>query len=341
MWNIALIGAGAIGKIHARNIAAHPDAQLTYVCDTNAEVGESVAAEYGARAAVSVDDVLDGEVDAVIIGSSTATHGDIAKACIDAGKPFLCEKPLASDLSAAREIADSARNSGLIAGMAFNRRLHPHYGGIKKAVAAGEIGRIESMLITSRTASAPTLNFIKTSGGLFGEKGSHFYDLARWILGEHPVELFAMGAALVNPRFADIGEVDTAMITMRFPSGALCQFDFSWRAAYGQDERMEVMGSLGMLQTQQSPVGPYVRFTNSGVTQDGPMPTWYERFKQTYAMELDVFFHALETGQPGELPTLADGVAAQQVADGARRSVQEGRPVKLAELGEPGNRGLS
>ena len=333
MWNIALIGAGAIGKVHARNIDAHPNAQLTHICDTRVEVADAMAAEYGARAVTSVDDALGGEVDAVIIASSTATHGDIAQACIDAGKPFLCEKPLASDLSTAKKIADSARNSGLIAGMAFNRRLHPQYGGIKNAVAAGEIGRVESMLITSRTAAAPTIEFIKTSGGLFGEKGSHFYDLARWILEEHPVELFAMGAALVNPRFADIGEVDTAMITMRFPSGALCQLDFSWRAAYGQDERLEVTGSLGMLQTQQSPVGPFRRFTNSGLTQDGPMPTWYERFEQTYTMELDVFFNALETGKPGELPTLADGVAAQQVADGARRSVQEGRVVKLAELG--------
>ena len=330
MWNIALIGAGAIGKIHARNIAAHPNAQLAYVCDTNAEVGNSVAAEYGSRAVVSVDEALVSEVDAVIIGSSTATHGDVAKACIGAGKPFLCEKPLASDLSTAHEIADLVRRSGLLAGMAFNRRFHPQYDGIKKAVEAGDIGRVESMLITSRTATAPTVEFIKTSGGLFGEKGSHFYDLARWIMGDHPVELFAMGAALVNPRFADIGEVDTALITMRFPSGALCQFDFSWRAAYGQDERMEVSGSLGMLQTQQSPIGPFQRYTPSGKLQDGPMPTWYERFEQTYSKELEVFIEALESGKPGELPTLEDGVAAQQVADAARQSVQQGRPVKFA-----------
>ena len=333
MWNIALIGAGAIGKIHARNLAGHGRAKLTHVCDTNTAVASSVAAEYGAHAAISVEDVLGSDVDGVIIASSTSTHGDVAKACISAGKPFLCEKPLASDLSTAQEIADSAGATGLTAGMAFNRRLHPQYAGIKEAVAAGEIGRVESILITSRTAAAPTLEFIKTSGGLFGEKGSHFYDLARWITGEHPVELFAMGAALVNPRFADISEVDTAMITMRFPSGALCQLDFSWRAAYGQDERLEVSGSLGMVQTQQSPVGPFLRFNPLGMTQDGPMPTWYERFEQTYALELDVFFRALESGQPGELPTLADGVAAQQVADGARQSVREGVPVTITPMG--------
>jgi myo-inositol 2-dehydrogenase/D-chiro-inositol 1-dehydrogenase len=217
--------------------------------------------------------------------------------------------------------------------MAFNRRFHPQYAGIRAAVAGGEMGRVESLLITSRTASPPTVDFIKTSGGLFGEKGSHFYDLARWITGEHPVELFAMGSALINPRFAEVGEVDTAMITMRLPSGALCQFDFSWRAAYGQDERLEVLCSQGMLQTQQAPTGPFTRFTESGMAHDGRMPTWYERFEQTYRMELDVFFRAVETGKPGELPALADGLAAQRLADAARESARNGLPVTIAAGG--------
>jgi len=333
MLNIALIGAGAIGQVHARNLSFHTGAKLVYVCDTNADVANSVAVEYGARAVVSMDDALGNDVDGVIVASSTSTHGDVTKACIEAGKPFLCEKPLASDLPTATKIVESVRSKNLIAGMAFNRRLHPQYSGIRAAVASGEIGQVESMLITSRTASAPTIEFIKTSGGLFGEKGSHFYDLVRWITGEHPVELFAMGAALVNPRFADVGEVDTAMITMRLPSGALCLLDFSWRAAYGQDERLEVVGSQGMLQTQQALVGPFLRFTPSGMAQDGPMPTWYQRFEQTYAMELDVFFQAIETGQLGEFPTLVDGLAAQQLADAAKQSVQEGIPVAITQIG--------
>ncbi len=332
MLNIAVIGAGAIGKIHARNLVRHTDVKLAYVCDINADVANLVAVEHGAQAVVSVDDALGNDVDGVIIASSTATHGDIVRACIAAGKPFLCEKPLASDLSTGTEIVESVRSSGLIAGMAFNRRLHPQYAGIRAAVAAGEIGRVESMLITSRTASAPTIEFIKTSGGLFGEKGSHFFDLARWITGNHPIELFAMGTALVNPRFAEVDEVDTAMITLRMPSGALCLLDFSWRAAYGQDERLEVAGSQGMLQTRQAPVGPFLRFTSSGVAQDGPMPTWYERFEETYAMELDLFFQAVETGQLGQLPTLMDGLAAQQLADAARQSVQEGKPVAITQI---------
>ena len=217
----------------------------------------------------------------------------------------------------------------LTAGMAFNRRFHPQYAGIKEAVAGGDIGQLESILITSRSAAAPTLEFIKTSGGLFGEKGSHFYDLARWITGEHPVQVFAMGAALVNPRFAEVGEVDTAMITMRLPSGVLCQFDFSWRAAYGQDERLEVVGSKGMLQTRQAPVGAYSQFTQSGMTHEGLFPTWYQRFEHTSTQELDVFFEAITSGRQGQLPPLADGLAAQQLADAAKLSVNDGKTVAI------------
>ena len=329
MLKIALIGAGAIGRIHARNLFNHSTAQLAYVCDIDEAVANSVASQYGARAVSTPERVLGPDIDGIIIASSTTTHGDIATACIAAGKPFLCEKPLASDLPTAQAIVARAEEANLTAGMAFNRRLHPQYSGIKAAVAAGDVGVIESILITSRTASPPTVDFIKTSGGLFGEKGSHFYDLIRWISGEHPVELFAMGSALVNPEFADVGEVDTAIITMRLPSGGLCMLDFSWRAAYGQDERLEVHGSQGMLQTKQEPVGSFLRLNSSGLAHDGPMPTWYERFEQTYEMELDVFFKAIETGQLGALPALADGLAAQQLADAAQNSVRKGQPIRI------------
>jgi len=265
----------------------------------------------------------------VIIASSTASHGDVATACIGAGKPFLCEKPLARDLDTARQIAAQANEAGIVAATAFNRRFDAGYSGIRDAVQAGQIGKVETLSITSRTASPPTVEFTRTSGGLFGEKGAHFYDLARWITGENPTELFAMGSALVNPDFASIGEVDTALITMRMPSGALCQFDFSWRAAYGQDERLEANGSGGMLRTFQQPVGQFRRNTADGEIQDGLMPTWYQRFAPTYATELDVFLSAIESGDASALPSLDDGCHAQMIADCAKESVATGRPVQL------------
>ena len=326
---LAIIGAGAIGRIHARNVATHPEARLTVVCDKIPDAAESLATEFGSLAVQSVEEALRRDLDGAIIASSTASHGEVAAACIVAGVPFLCEKPLASDRKTARQIAASARRAGLVAATAFNRRFDAGYAGIKAAVSAGEIGRVEAILITSRTASPPSVEFTRTSGGLFGEKGAHFYDLARWITGEHPEELFAMGSVLVNPSFADIGEVDTAMITMRMPSGALCQFDFSWRAAYGQDERVEVNGSLGMLQTFQEPVGRFLRSKAGGQSQDGPMPTWYERFAPTYADELQAFLGAIRSDDASGLPSLEDGLAAQQIADAASESVRIAMPVRL------------
>ncbi len=329
MLRIAVIGAGTIGRIHAGNVAARNDATLAVVCDKNLEAAQTLSAKFGSLAVNSVEDALSGDLAGAIIASSTASHGDVAEACVAAGVPFLCEKPLASDQSTAHRIVTSARSAGLVAATAFNRRFDAGYAGIKAAVSSGEIGRVEAVLITSRTASPPTEEFTRTSGGLFGEKGAHFYDLARWITEEHPVEVFAMGSALVNPAFADIGEVDTAMITMRMPSGTLCQFDFSWRAAYGQDERLEVNGSLGMLQTFQEPVGRFLRSKAKGQSRDGFMPTWYERFAPTYADELGCFLEAIRSGDASRLPSLEDGLAAQQIADAAKESVRTTRPVRL------------
>ena len=329
MVTVALIGAGTIGAVHAANVAGHPRARLGWVYDARPEAALALAERHGARVAGSLDEALGDGVDAAIIASSTASHGEVATACIAAGKAFLCEKPLAKDLPAALRIVRDAAAAGITTAMAFNRRLDRSYAAIQAAVAGGEIGRLEAILITSRSASPPTVPTVQLSGGLLGEKGSHFYDLACWIAGEFPVELHAMGAALVDPAFAEVGEVDTAMITLAMPSGALCQLDFSWRAAYGQDERLEAVGAEGMLQTQQAPDAAFTRFGATGLTQAAPLPGWLARFAPTYAAELDRFVRALETGSAPELPTLEDGLAAQRLAEAAGRSIREGRRIRL------------
>ena len=332
MLTFALIGAGNIGGVHAANIAAHPRARLGWIYDARPEAAAALAGRYGAQAARSLDEALGRGVDAVVIASSTASHGEVASACIAAGKAFLCEKPLAKDLDAARQIVGDARAAGIITAIGFNRRLDRGYAAVRRAVANGEIGRLETILITSRSAVPPTVELVQATGGLLGEKGSHFYDLASWIAGEHPVEVHAMGAALVDPAFAEIGEVDVAMITLAMPSGALCQLDFSWRAAYGQDERLEVVGALGMLQIPQAPDAPFSRYDTSGLSQAAPLPGWLARFAPTYGEELARFVHALELGQPPELAGLEDGLAAQQVAEAASRSIREGRRVRLGDI---------
>lgn len=329
MLTVSLIGAGTIGRVHAGNVAARPGARLGFVHDVRPDAAEAAAAPSGARVARSLDEAIAG-ADAVIIASSTASHGAVAEACVTAGTPFLCEKPLASDLATAERIVAAAGEAGLITAMGFNRRLHGPYAALRDAVAGGEIGALEALLFTSRSAAPPTVEFARTSGGLLGEKGSHFYDLACWIAGGFPVELNAMGSALVNPDFATIGEVDTAMITLRMATGVLVQLDFSWRAAYGQDERIEAHGALGMLQTDQGPVAPYLRSTAAGAARDGRLPGWHDRLEATYRIELDRFLAALEAGATPDLATLADGLAAQRIAEAGMRSIREGRRIDLA-----------
>ncbi len=328
MVSLALIGAGNIGGVHAANIAAHPRASLGWIYDARHEAAAALAAKHGGRAARSLDAALEG-VDAAVIASSTASHGEVADACIAAGKAFLCEKPLAKDLDTARRIVDATRAAGLITAIGFNRRLDRGYAAIRDAVTRGEIGRLESILITSRSAAPPTVESVQATGGLLGEKGSHFYDLACWIAGAYPLELHAMGAALVDPGFAAIGEVDVAMVTLAMPGGALCQLDFSWRAAYGQDERLEAVGALGMLQTSQAPDAPFSRYGSEGLTQAAPLPGWLARFTPTYAEELERFVRALETDRPPDLASLEDGIAAQRLAEAAGRSIREGRRIRL------------
>lgn len=329
---ISLVGAGAIGRIHARSIAASPSARIGNICDMNREAAASLTATFGGSASSSLEEVLAAQPDGVIIGSSTASHGAVAEACIAAGIPFLCEKPLASTQETALSLVKQAEENGVAGYTAFNRRFDAQYSGIRAAVKAGAIGKLESLSLVSRTVAAPTPEFIRTSGGLFGEKGSHFYDLCRWVTGEHPVEIFAMGSVLIDPRFAEIGEVDTAMLTLRMPSGILCHLDFSWRAAYGQDERMEAHGSEGMLQTRQDPVETFLRFTETGVRQAGKMPTWQERFAPTYPAELEAFAASLRGEGPGDLPSLRDGLAAQMLADAARESLRANKPIALDPL---------
>jgi len=329
MMTLALIGAGNIGGVHAANAASHPRVRLGWVYDARHEAAAALAAKHGARAARSLDEALSDGVDAAIIASSTASHGEVAEACIRAGKPFLCEKPLARDLGAAERIVRAARAAGLITAIGFNRRLDRGYAAIRDAVAGGEIGRLEAILITSRSAAPPTVQSVQATAGLLGEKGSHFYDLTCWIAGEYPLELHAMGAALVDPAFAEVGEVDVAMTTLAMPSGALCQLDFSWRAAYGQDERLEAVGALGMLQTPQAPDAPFTRYGSTGMTQAAPLPGWLARFAPTYAEELERFLRALETGRAPELASLEEGLAAQRLAEAAARSIREGRRIRL------------
>ena len=330
MLNVSLIGAGFIGSVHARCIAENAATRLASVHDLDTSAAAVLAGRYGAPVAGSVDEVVaSDDIDAVVIASSTDSHGAIARACARTGKRFLCEKPLDTSFDAALHTVRSARTAGVFAGIGFNRRFDGQYAALKRAVDDGEVGRVETMHITSRSHAPPSIEYVRTSGGQLRDKGSHFFDLACWIAGERPTEIYAAGACLVEPRFAEHGDIDTAMITLRMPSGALCHLNFSRRTAYGCDERIEVCGSKGKVESLP-PVPVDVALYQGGVIRrQGLHQHWYERIAGTYPAQLAAFVAALE-GDGHGFPTLVDGLVSETIAEAGMRSLHDNRPMPIA-----------
>lgn len=327
--DFAIIGAGWIGGIHADRLQRCPGARLTLIYDVNRAAALRLAERFRCEVADTVEETCS-KADAVIIASSTASHEKVALSCIAAGTPFLVEKPVAHDVAAAIAVRDAAARGGVPAAVGFNRRFSPSYARIRQAVAEGVAGKVESLRFTVKTATPPTPEFLKTSGGLFGEFGIHFFDLARWISGDEPIEVFAAGSTLVDPAYAAIGHIDTAAVIVRMQSGILFELDIGWRAAYGHDERLEVFGSKGVL-SSGDPVIALPLPGEPAHDRRERLPDWFERFETTYLAELSAFIAALDKGTAPS-PSLHDGVVAQMLADAARQSVTTNAPVRLASV---------
>jgi myo-inositol 2-dehydrogenase / D-chiro-inositol 1-dehydrogenase len=333
MTGIALFGAGTIGHVHARNIAAHPGCELKYVVDKDIGRAEALCRAHGGQAAADIETALkDKAVDAVVVASSTSAHYAHLSAVIAAGKPVLCEKPIADDLGDAKRCADAAAAAGLVAATAFNRRYDASYLAVHDRIRAGEIGKVEMIHIISRTqAPTPAPESVRLSGGMLREKGSHHYDLAAWLSGAEPVEIFAAGDCLVDPGFAEYGDLDTAALTLRLDSGALVTFSFSRRTAFGYEEMIEVFGSEGMLEAGRQRRLSVALYKQDSVIEAGLHAGWYERFGPTYRAELDAFLAAAQ-GRGAAYANLADGLRAQAVAEAAIRSVREKRMVPIERI---------
>ena len=329
MLHFAQFGAGRIGAIHAANLAASGRATLRHVVDVNRQAAESLAAKHGAQASSTESALADPDVGGVIIASSTDTHADLVIAAARAGKPIFCEKPI--DLSLARVDACLAevREAGVKMLVGFNRRFDPSFAELHRRIGAGAIGRVEQVVITSRDPGPPPVAYIKVSGGLFRDMTIHDFDMARWMLGEEPVEVFAYGANLVDPAIGEAGDIDSAMVLLRTASGRMAHINNSRRAAYGYDQRVEVHGSGGRL-IAGNRVPTTVELADAdAVTADKPLHFFLERYADAYRLELAAFLDAVEAGAP--MPVGAeDGRQALVLADAALRSLQEGRPVKVA-----------
>jgi myo-inositol 2-dehydrogenase / D-chiro-inositol 1-dehydrogenase len=334
MYRFALLGAGFIGSVHAANLTGHSKIDFTLIYDIDSIRARRLADEHGAQATDDLEAAFDpGRVDVVFIASSTDTHADHLRRAADAGLAVLCEKPIDLDLDRATDAARYAQSHNIRAMVDFNRRFDRDYVQMKSAVDAGEIGDIELIQLTSRGPAMPPLDYIAVSGGQLRDQTIHFFDLARWISAQDPVEVYATGTALAEPRLAEYGDVDTSVATLRLPSGAIVQIDCTRRTGYGYDERIEVFGSQGMIEARRQRTGSVSRYRAGQVIDDGLHPGWFERVQPTYAAALDHFVRSLDHDGP-ITPSLDDGLKAQAIAEAATRSLASNRSeaIRYSEL---------
>ena len=328
MLQIAQFGAGRIGQIHAANIAASKNARLRYVVDVNAEAAKKLAARYGARVATEAEVFADREVGAVLIASSTDTHARLAIAAARAGKPIFCEKPIDLSLKKVDECLAEVKKAGVPMFVGFNRRFDPSFAALKRRLDAGEIGAVEQVVISSRDPGPPPLSYVKVSGGMFRDMTIHDFDMARWLLGEEPVEVFAWGQALIDRKIGAAGDIDSAMLILRTASDRMCHINNARRAAYGYDQRIEVFGAKGLLRAENVGETTIQHFHAKGTVRDVPLHFFLERYAAAYRAELAAFLTALEKKQP--MPVGADdGRLALVVAEAAIKSLKSGKAVPI------------
>ncbi|MDQ0474009.1 inositol 2-dehydrogenase [Labrys wisconsinensis] len=328
MLTLALFGAGRIGRIHARSIARHPRARLSHVVDPDGAAAAAVAAEAGGVPADAEAVFADPAVDAVVIASTAETHGTLIERAAASGKAIFCEKPIDRSTERTRAAIRTLRRAGTSLFLGFQRRFDPSFAALQQRLAAGEIGRPELVVLTSRDPAPPPIPYIEHSGGLFRESMVHDFDVARWLLGEEPTEVYATGSCLVDPRIAAVGSPDTAAVTLKTAGGAICVITLSWRAAYGYDQRAEVLGSAGMLRLDNRQATSVVKADAASIAGDRPLPFFLERYAEAYEAELDAFVTALESGTPFR-PNEEDGLRALILADCAEQSARAGLPVAV------------
>lgn len=328
MLKIGLLGAGRIGQVHALSISRHEKSRLAAISDVVPEAAAALAAQYGADARATEEIIADPGIDAVLIATSTDTHADLIEAATAVGKPVLCEKPV--DLSLARAKAClrtvQSRNARVMIGL--NRRFDASFAQVRRSFVAGEIGKAELLAITSFDPAPPPVGYIKVSGGLFRDMTIHDFDMAQFILSDVPTTVHAEGSALVDPEIGAAGDIDTAVITLSYADGKIAVIKNSRRAAYGYDQRLELLGATGSLRVDNVTETQVVKSSAGGITGAKPLHFFLERYMQAYETEWNAFVTALDTG--ADMPvTLEDGVAALAVAEAATKSLAAKAPIAV------------
>ena len=331
MLRVGLLGAGRIGNVHAKAISTHPQSKLIAVADVVKESASKLAAQYGVEARSNEAIIGDAAIDAILIATSTNTHSDLIEAATRAGKAVLCEKPVDLSLARAQACRAAAAATGRPVMIGFNRRFDPNFAALKAAVDRGEIGKSELLSITSFDPAPPPVAYVQGSGGLFRDMMIHDFDMACWMMGSAPQTVTAIGTSIVDPEIGKAGDVDTAVVTLRFADGRIAVIKNSRRAAYGYDQRIELLGAEGLLSAGNVLENTVSKATKAGVVSAKPEYFFLERYMRSYAAEWAAFVEAVNTGSAVPV-SLDDGVNALAIAEAAALSAKTAATVAMASV---------
>ncbi|WP_313639008.1 inositol 2-dehydrogenase [Paenibacillus sp.] len=328
---VGIIGAGRIGRLHADNLRMMPLFKLKSISE--AVIGEELLVWAESRNLgsifVSGEDILnDPEIEAVFICTPTDSHAYWIEQAARAKKHIFCEKPISLSSAQTSKALQTVKEEGVLLQVGFNRRMDPNFRRLKQLVESGELGSPQIVKITSRDPQPPGEAYVRSSGGMFMDMTIHDFDMARYLMGEEVAEVYTRGANLIDPMFGRNGDVDTAVITLTFVSGAICVIDNSRKAVYGYDQRVEVFGSGGSAVADNCRPTTVEVSTAASVTRDQPLHFFLERYNQAFSEEIAAFARAIRLQEPIICSGL-DGQQAERIAEAAKESHLTGLPVKL------------
>lgn len=331
--NVGIIGAGRIGQVHAKSITYHiPQAKIVAISDIYYEGAEKVAESLGIpNAYEDYHEILNNpEIDAVLICSSTDTHADIALEAAEAGKHIFCEKPVDLTVAKIKKVIAAVEKAGVKLQIGFNRRYDHNFAEIKRLANDGKLGKLQTIKITSRDPEPPSIDYVKVSGGIFLDMTVHDFDMARFIGGEVE-EVYANAAVTVDEAIGEAGDVDTALIALKFKNGAIGVIDNCRKACYGYDQRLEVFGTGGQASAANDTPTNVSYINENGNMTDKPLYFFLERYMQSFTDEMTEFINAVQNDELTKT-TVNDGLEALRLGLAAKLSVKEHRPVKLSEI---------
>ena len=331
---VGVIGAGRIGKIHAENLATRiPGVVVEAIADVNLVAAQELADKLHVPHAYSDYKKImeDKSIEAVAICSSTNTHADLMIEAAAAGKHIFCEKPVDHSLEKIDRAIAAVKQAGVKSQIGFNRRFDPNFKKLRDLVQQGKIGELHILRITSRDPAPPPAEYVKLSGGMFLDMTIHDFDMARYLSGSEVEEVYAAGGVMVDPAIGVAGDIDTAIIMLKFANGAIGTIDNSRKAAYGYDQRAEVFGSGGMAATANNTPNSSVYSDAEGVHSEKPLYFFLERYMESFTAEMRDFITAIREDEPTPV-SVEDGLKPVIIAMAAKKSLEENRPVRLTEI---------